>query len=151
MSRALFESGREPKRVNSLASRPIKQAVSANVSKATLHKKERTRDPARVGKRGTVTMLEDVIKWLVPFLCGSAVSTILTYVMSFRALRRGVQCLLRAELIRCHEKYMAQGSCPVHGKEAAKREYNAYRALGGNDVATELYHQILSLPSSEEG
>lgn len=114
-------------------------------------KKERARNPDQVGNRVTVPMLEDVIKWLVPFLCGSAVSTILTYVTWFRALRGGVQCLLRAELIRCHEKYMALGSCPVHVKEAAKREYNAYRALGGNDVATELYHQILGLPSSEEG
>lgn len=32
-------------------------------------------------------------------------------------------------------------------KEALIREYKAYHALGGNDVATELYHDIMELPT----
>lgn len=59
----------------------------------------------------------------------------------------GVQCLLRMELIRSHEKYTAKEHCPVYAKENLTRAYKAYHALGGNDVATELYNQLMQLPN----
>lgn len=58
----------------------------------------------------------------------------------------GLQCLLRAEIIRSHEKYTAKTYCPIYAKESLKRAYDAYTALGGNDVATDLYHQCMALP-----
>lgn len=61
-------------------------------------------------------------------------------------LEAGVQCLLRAEIIRSHEKYTERGKCPVYAKEALTKAYKAYHALGGNDVATDLYEQIMALP-----
>ncbi len=60
------------------------------------------------------------------------------------------QCLLRKDIIRDHEKYTGKGYCPVHIKESITREYKAYHNLGGNDVATELYHQIMDLPPSND-
>ena len=36
--------------------------------------------------------------------------------------------------------------CPVYAKESLSRAYAAYHTLGGNDVATELYHQVIELP-----
>lgn len=62
-------------------------------------------------------------------------------------LEAGVQCLLRAEIIRSHEKYSAKGSCPIYAKEALTKMYAAYHALGGNDVATDLYHDCMELPN----
>lgn len=62
------------------------------------------------------------------------------------ALENGVQCLLRAEIIRVHDKYSALGYCPIYAKEALRTAYKAYHALGGNDVATSLYEECLSLP-----
>jgi hypothetical protein len=62
----------------------------------------------------------------------------------------GVQCLLRIELIRSHEKYTAKEHCPVYAKENLTRAYKAYHALGGNDVATELYNQLMQLPNDIE-
>ena len=58
----------------------------------------------------------------------------------------GLQCLLRAEIIRSHDKYTERGYCPVYAKEALTRAYNAYHALGGNDVATALYNACMLLP-----
>lgn len=58
----------------------------------------------------------------------------------------GLQCLLRAEIIRSHDKYTSRRYCPIYAKENLKRAYDAYRALGGNDVATDLYHQCMALP-----
>ena len=91
-------------------------------------------------------MKQQVINWLVPFLLGSAVSFIGTMCIKFKAIKNGIQCLLRAEIIRSHEKYMEKGYCPIYAKEALTRAYKAYHALKGNDVATELYEETLRLP-----
>ena len=61
--------------------------------------------------------------------------------------REGVQCLLRAEIIRNHDKYMDKDFCPIYAKEALKRAYHAYHELGGNDVATGLYNETMALPT----
>ena len=63
-------------------------------------------------------------------------------------LEAGVQCLLRAEIIRSHEKYTERGKCPIYAREALTKAYKAYHALGGNDVATDLYNEIMELPNS---
>lgn len=62
-------------------------------------------------------------------------------------LENGVQSLLRLEIIRSHDKYMERQFCPVYAKESLSRAYRAYHALGGNDVATELYHETIELPT----
>lgn len=66
-----------------------------------------------------------------------------------KAVANGVQCLLRAEIIRAHDKYTKQSYCPIYAKENLTRAYAAYHALGGNDVATNLYEQVMELPESE--
>lgn len=96
-------------------------------------------------------IIETIIKWAVPFICGGAVTWALTYVKMRRkhdgAIEDGVQCLLRAEIIRNHDKYIDKGYCPIYAKEALKRAYQAYHNLGGNDVATQLYHETMELPT----
>lgn len=62
----------------------------------------------------------------------------------------GVQCLLRAEIIRSNEKYTARRYCPVYAKESLKRVYTAYHNLGGNDVATHLYDELMELPERKD-
>lgn len=91
-------------------------------------------------------MKQQVINWLIPFLLGSAVSFIGAMFIKLKAIKNGIQCLLRAEIIRAHEKYMDKNYCPIYAKEALTRAYKAYHALKGNDVATELYEETLHLP-----
>lgn len=62
-----------------------------------------------------------------------------------RNIEDGLQCLLRAEIIRAHDKYTAQGFCPIYAKESLRRVYTAYHNLGGNDIATALYNECLNL------
>ena len=79
----------------------------------------------------------------------TAVSRILSRANSgTKALENGTQCLLRAEIIRQNEKWVARGYCPVYAKDAVRREYEAYHALGGNGVITDLYNDILALPET---
>lgn len=63
-----------------------------------------------------------------------------------QALENGVCALLRAEIIRQNEKYTERGFAPIYAKEALKRTYAAYHALGGNDIATKLYNEVINLP-----
>lgn len=93
-------------------------------------------------------MKEIFIEWLIPFLCGGAVAFSGTAFLKMKAVKNGLQCLLRAEIIRSNEKYHEKRFCPVYAKEALTRAYAAYHALGGNDVATKLYEETLDLPES---
>ncbi len=64
------------------------------------------------------------------------------------AVYDGLQCLLRAEIIRSYEKYSDKGFCPLYAKESITRAYNSYHKLGGNDVATDLYNKIMDMGES---
>ena len=98
-------------------------------------------------------MQDAFIKWLVPFVCGGFVSLGGVIVSKIRlgkkkqdALALGLQCLLRAEIIRQYEKWNEKQYCPIYAKEALKRAYDSYHTLGGNDVATGLYNETMELP-----
>ena len=58
----------------------------------------------------------------------------------------GLQSLLRLEIIRSHEKYMDRKFCPLYAKESLTRAYKSYHKLGGNDIATDLYNELMDLP-----
>lgn len=92
-----------------------------------------------------------IIKWLIPAVCGGMLTWAVTYIKLRKkrdsALEDGVQCLLRAEIIRNHDKYIDKGYCPIYAKEALKRAYAAYHELHGNDVATQLYNEVMALPT----
>lgn len=66
-----------------------------------------------------------------------------------KAIADGIQSLLRDNIVKSYNKYMDKGFCPIYAKESIKAAYKSYHALGGNDVATELYKKILAMP--EEG
>ena len=98
-------------------------------------------------------MYDAFIKWFVTFLCGGIASLSGIIVSMLRlgkkkqdALAEGLQCLLRAEIIRQYEKWIDKGYCPIYAKEALKRAYNSYHTLDGNDVATGLYNETMELP-----
>lgn len=95
-------------------------------------------------------IIEKIIGWVVPFLLGSAVSFFLIWKKWVKAIVVGIQCLLRAEIIRQHEKWTKLRYCPLYAKEALTREYKVYHNLGGNDVATALYDEVMDLPEWQE-
>lgn len=62
------------------------------------------------------------------------------------ALQDGIQALLRDRIIQAYNHYQDKEHCPIYGKENVKRMYDAYHALGGNDVATELKDKLMKMP-----
>ena len=63
------------------------------------------------------------------------------------AISDGVQSLLRESIVQNFNTYHDKGYCPIYAKESIKKVYHAYHNLGGNDVATELYNKLLSMPT----
>lgn len=96
------------------------------------------------------TILELSIRWAVPFILGGMAAALVANLRALKKVRDGMQSMLRAEIIRDYKEYTARGWCPIYAREALERAYKAYHALGGNDVATELYKKTLELPTSEE-
>lgn len=96
-------------------------------------------------------IISAAIRWAVPFICGGIIAGCITYVRTVHkrsnAERDGLQCLLRAEIIRSHDKYTCQKYCPIYAQESLTRIYRAYHNLGGNDVATGLYDEVMKLPT----
>ncbi|HIX15982.1 MAG TPA: hypothetical protein H9740_09730 [Candidatus Hungatella pullicola] len=67
-----------------------------------------------------------------------------------KALREGVQALLRQEIIDFCLRYEEKGSAPVWAKQAEEKAYKAYEALGGNDVAHAMHERFMLLPPLEK-
>lgn len=65
------------------------------------------------------------------------------------AIAQGVQSLLRESIVDNYNKYSDRGYCPIYAKESIKKVYQAYHALEGNDVATELYNKLLKMPEEK--
>lgn len=66
------------------------------------------------------------------------------------AISNGVQALLRESIVNSYNKYHEKGYMPIYAKDSLKKAYTAYSALGGNDVASELYRKMLTMKESEE-
>ena len=64
-----------------------------------------------------------------------------------KAVREGMQALLRDRIIHSYNKYSEMEYCPIYAKENVKHMYEPYHKLGGNDVATELVEKLLELPT----
>lgn len=100
-------------------------------------------------------IIDRIIAWAIPFICGGVITGLIAYAKTLRrrndAMQEGVQCLLRAEIIRNHDKYVLDKNyCPIYAKEALKRAYHAYHELHGNDVATGLYNEVMALPTDAD-
>lgn len=65
-----------------------------------------------------------------------------------KSMRNGLRALLRADLIRLHNKYYDElHYCPIYVKQALADEYKEYHAIGGNGVGTNMYEDLMGLPT----
>ena len=64
-------------------------------------------------------------------------------------VREGVKELLFCKLKQFDEQREHNGFVPIADKETVERVYNAYHALGGNGVGTEMTNKIRTCASSK--
>lgn len=98
-------------------------------------------------------ILELIIKWAIPFILGTIVTGIITYIKNKlsrdkkkdRAIENAVQALLRNELIRRYREYEEKGEISILDKENITHMYEEYKNLGGNGTVEKLYSELLDL------
>lgn len=98
-------------------------------------------------------ILETIIKWAIPFILGTAVTRLITYIKNRlsrdkkkdRAIENAVQALLRNELIRRYREYEEKGEISILDKENITHMYEEYKNLGGNGTVEKLYSELLDL------
>lgn len=63
-----------------------------------------------------------------------------------RLMDEAMQAMLRNNIIMFYVQYEAEERIPLHVKSALERTYRSYHELGGDDVATSLYLQLMDKP-----
>lgn len=96
----------------------------------------------------------NILQIIATAVITAVVTGLITYVKvvktSVKSLKDGLLSLLRAELIRSHDKYTKKGFCPLYAKEALEKAYKAYSALGGNGAMKQVYEDTMELPIESE-
>lgn len=93
------------------------------------------------------------IKDIILFIFGTCgVGTaIVAYIKTFKkrlsATEKGVQALLRAEIIRLYNKYIDLKAIPIYERENLEHLFVEYKALGGNGVIESLKEKLDELPT----
>ena len=99
-------------------------------------------------------MTNEVLKIVLGTIIPSLITGLGTYVISVRkktkALENGMLSLLRAEIIRQHDKYTARECCPIYAKDALEKAYASYHSLGGNGTITKIYNDTMALPEEQK-
>ena len=64
--------------------------------------------------------------------------------------KSALRALLRSELMRTHHQAVRDGHASTLDKEVMERTYQSYHRLGGNGIATNLYDEMMALPTRDE-
>lgn len=80
--------------------------------------------------------------------CGTLVLTGFGYLFGqLRALKRGVQAILRGQMISEFNRYTEKGWAPVYAKDNFENLWNQYEKLGKNGVMQDIRVKFLALPT----
>lgn len=88
-----------------------------------------------------------VYQWLMVFSVPTLISTIVIFVKGqVNGIRKGVQALLRAQLISEWNYYSEKGYAPIYARENFENVYIQYHSLGANGVMDDIRTKFLALP-----
>lgn len=84
---------------------------------------------------------------LTAFSVPTMLVTLILYVRTqIKAVKHGVQALLRAQLISEWNYYSEKGYAPIYARENFENVYLQYHSLGANGVMDDLRKKFLDLP-----
>lgn len=92
-----------------------------------------------------MTFMQDNWGWIVSFvtIVGGGCSYIY---IRIRALERGVQALLRAQMISDYTHYSEKGKAPIYARQSFENLWEQYEKLGKNGVMEDIHRKFLELP-----
>jgi hypothetical protein len=65
-------------------------------------------------------------------------------------VRKGVQALLRAQMINDYNKWTEKGHAPIYARQNFENCWKNYHSLGANGVMDDLHDKFLELPTIEK-
>ena len=96
-----------------------------------------------------INFMQDNWGWILSFI--TVVGGMITYVyVHIRALQRGVQALLRAQMITYYNHYHAKGYAPLYARESFENCWVQYEKLGKNGVMKDIRTKFLALPTHDD-
>jgi hypothetical protein len=94
----------------------------------------------------------EIVKYVITFIVGTALTAVFAFMKTLnnkiKAISKGMQDLLRGEIIHYYDRYMELGYCPIHIKQVVEAQYNSYHALKGNGVITQVWEELNALPTN---
>lgn len=63
-----------------------------------------------------------------------------------KGIKRGVQALLRAQMIHDYNKWSERGYAPIYARENFQNCWAQYHSLGANGVMDDIHNKFLALP-----
>ena len=89
--------------------------------------------------------LNDIIQTVVTLIIGALFSYVIIMPKQIKAIKLGLQMLLRGEMLRAYDKWSIRGYAPVPVREIFLAQYNAYEALGADGVILDIKEKFLAL------
>lgn len=95
-----------------------------------------------------------IYQWLcilgIPSLAATLLSVVIAQIRGVAALKRGVQALLRAQMINDFNKWSERGYAPLYARQNFENLWVQYEALGQNGVMSDLHDKFLKLPTDKK-
>lgn len=88
---------------------------------------------------------------LVSALIGALVTRLVDFKKENDALKKGIQALLRAQMINDYNKWCAKSYAPIYARENFENCWKQYEALGENGVMNDIRNKFMALPTPPEG
>ena len=66
------------------------------------------------------------------------------YAVEQQALKKGVQAMLRSQMIQMYNEYKAEKKAPVYVKDNFENVWNAYHNLGANGVMDQIHEEFMN-------
>ena len=91
------------------------------------------------------------IPGLVTALIGYLIKRVQDNDKATKAIEKGVQALLRAEMVAAYNRYSDKGFAPIYARENFENIWIQYHALGANGVMDDLHSKFMALPMAQRG
>lgn len=82
---------------------------------------------------------------------GALITKVMSYRKENKALKNGLQALLRAQMINDYNKWTSKGYAPIYARDNFENCWEQYEALGENGVMTDIHNKFMALPTPPDG
>lgn len=82
---------------------------------------------------------------------GALITRVLNYRKENQALKKGLQALLRAQMINDYNKWSAKGYVPIYARQNFQNVWDNYHELGANGVMDDIKNKFMALPTPPDG